>query len=236
MGEQGKPAARALCQAIVTPGMVRAAALDALKQVHPELYPHVSTIISDPVFENQYNAIREIAKLGPDGDGAVPILYAQLMTNLATCRRLERFNEKEFNFDDTLTMTIPLIDNAATLEEILRSFDIAESDAKGVFTTAAKAAFLAAADAVAISRVAGGDKANIGAMGNAMLVHPNNFIRYAGLVSLSLAKPEATKQFHRFVKKLKTDPSKPVRELANRVDEQLETVGKDGNPFLPDKP
>ncbi len=77
MGEKARPAARALCEAIVgTSESVRRSALEALEKIDPPLYKQVVLLVVD---ENTYNHVQASATLGAmgtEGEAAVPVLLS----------------------------------------------------------------------------------------------------------------------------------------------------------------
>jgi hypothetical protein len=77
--EEGRPAARALCEAAVSPDQpVRQAALEALEKVHPSLYKSVLTLIVDSNWYNHVQAAQAIGAMGEDGRPAAPVLLAHI--------------------------------------------------------------------------------------------------------------------------------------------------------------
>jgi hypothetical protein len=77
--EEARPAARALCEAALTPEeSVRRAALEALEKVHPALYKPVLTLLVDSGQYNHHRAVEAIRLMGKDGNAAAPVLLAHL--------------------------------------------------------------------------------------------------------------------------------------------------------------
>jgi HEAT repeat protein len=85
MGVDAKPAAaKALCEATMDQSpQVRAAALDALQKVWPEIYKPLSTLILDKEKEKREAAIKEIGLMGPDAAPAATVLAGVLRKELA---------------------------------------------------------------------------------------------------------------------------------------------------------
>lgn len=77
MGEKARLAARALCDAIVSPSeSVRRAALEALEKVAPSLYKQVILLIVDGNVNNHIQASKALAAMGPESAAAIPVLLS----------------------------------------------------------------------------------------------------------------------------------------------------------------
>jgi len=77
MGEKARPAARALCEAIVSPSeSVRRSALEALEKVDPALYKQVVLLVVDENVYNHVQASNALSVMGVEGAAAVPVLLA----------------------------------------------------------------------------------------------------------------------------------------------------------------
>jgi hypothetical protein len=76
-GAEAKPAARALCEAILDKE-TRESALLALEKVHPVLFPHVRTLVVDNNAWNHQQASQAIANLHEEGSAAVPVLLGHI--------------------------------------------------------------------------------------------------------------------------------------------------------------
>ncbi len=80
---EGKPAARALCEAAIDEDdSVRQAALEALEKVHPALYKPVSTLLVDSNAVNQISAAQTIGNMRAEGKAATPLLTAHLKRHI----------------------------------------------------------------------------------------------------------------------------------------------------------
>lgn len=78
LGEEGKPASRALCVAAVNDREeVRLAALEALEKVNPTLHKHVVRLLVDGNFQRQLDATHALAKMPKDALPATPVLLAR---------------------------------------------------------------------------------------------------------------------------------------------------------------
>lgn len=74
-GSRGKPASRALCEALLDVDVrVQGSARAALEKVNPLLHALVVPILTDRNIKNRLDAIHKIEQLGSDGKPAVPIL------------------------------------------------------------------------------------------------------------------------------------------------------------------
>jgi HEAT repeat protein len=82
MKEEGKPAARALCEAAISSDeVVRQAALEALEKIHPSLYKPVSTLLLDNSPNNRQQAAQTIKLMGQEGNAATPVVLEILKRN-----------------------------------------------------------------------------------------------------------------------------------------------------------
>jgi hypothetical protein len=85
MGEKARPAARALCEAIVSSSEpLRRAALEALEKVDPTLYKQVVLLVVDENAYNHVQASNALAAMGAEGAAAVPVLLAHAKKVSAT--------------------------------------------------------------------------------------------------------------------------------------------------------
>jgi hypothetical protein len=95
MGTDGKPAARALCKAIAAhEGRSRAACLDALKAVFPELHDPVETLAIEGNFPRHRQAVTDLTVMGSAAAPAISVvvtyhqrLPAMLLSLHAVARR-----------------------------------------------------------------------------------------------------------------------------------------------------
>jgi hypothetical protein len=79
MGEKALPAAGALCEVALAPSQKQSrAALEALKQVHPELHDPVFVLLVDEKADNHKNALKSLALLTEQGKPATPIVLHEI--------------------------------------------------------------------------------------------------------------------------------------------------------------
>ncbi len=79
LGEDAKPAARALCEAALDPSQrVARAALLALEKVQPDLHRPVFVFLVDEAAANHLKEIGKLALLGDQGKPAVPVVFHQI--------------------------------------------------------------------------------------------------------------------------------------------------------------
>jgi HEAT repeat protein len=79
LGEAARPAARALCEAAAGGDeSVRRSALEALEKVHPSLYHPVTTLLVDENRWTQQQAGNTLAAMGSEARAAVPVVLAHL--------------------------------------------------------------------------------------------------------------------------------------------------------------
>lgn len=79
LGEKAQPAARALCEAALSPlKKVSRAALQALEPVDAELHKSVFVLIVDEKAANHLDALRKLALLGEQGKPATPIVLYEI--------------------------------------------------------------------------------------------------------------------------------------------------------------
>jgi hypothetical protein len=84
-GEAAREAARAVCEVLASDGspVIRQAALACLEKIHPELHKSVLVLIVEADLGKHTEAVRKLARLGDDGQAAVPVLLAHLQADLA---------------------------------------------------------------------------------------------------------------------------------------------------------
>jgi HEAT repeat protein len=84
LGEEGAPAAKALCEAMMDRSpKVETAALDSLEKVRADLYKPLSTLVLDATPAKQLAAIKEIGLMGDKPGPAVNLLLTRLRSELA---------------------------------------------------------------------------------------------------------------------------------------------------------
>jgi len=85
IGEDAKPAARALCEAAVESNVkVATEALEALEKVWPSLHKNVVIILAEKEPRKRAEAIKDILLLEEDGDAATPVILENLKRHIAT--------------------------------------------------------------------------------------------------------------------------------------------------------
>lgn len=83
LGETGRPAARALCGALFDPShSVREAAAEALEKVHADVYWPARTLLKTDDLAAHPKAAAALARLGPGGNAATPVLLRHLRAAL----------------------------------------------------------------------------------------------------------------------------------------------------------
>jgi len=228
--EKGKPAARALCQMASTKGPIVRPALDALEKVNPKLYPHVVTLIVDNESSNHYRAIGEIARMGNDGRSAVPVLMAHARGMVKLAGKVADWNNLLLTSTASETMAIPLLVELAAIDKADKIRDAFIRHGRTFRTDTLyrqeKAAILATADAIALSRVAGDEAPVVRLIADTIMTSTNNMMRYGAIVALRLANPSTVLVVQKQVKKVKTDADKAVREEAAEVDKALDEAKK----------
>lgn len=106
LGDAGRPAARALCEAAMNGSYdVRQATLAALEKVHPALHGPVFTLLMNPT--NRLNAIPELGKLGTEAAAALPLMRKNLAAILETPKGRSRDDKAASLYIEALAKIAP---------------------------------------------------------------------------------------------------------------------------------
>jgi hypothetical protein len=104
MGSKGRPAARAICEALLGANKEEGPALvEALEKVHPDLAKHVLTLFVDTEYQHRWDAIRAIGQMKESGKPAAPVLIAHArnaMRGRTGGSSKSRFYALDFNLVD----------------------------------------------------------------------------------------------------------------------------------------
>jgi hypothetical protein len=217
--EKGKPAARALCGAATNTGALRTAALDALQKLHPKLYPEVTTIVSDNNPKNHYMAQGAIAKMGDDGNAAMPVILAHLKLHSKIGQAAFQVREEYLEIEPKESIPVPILRKIAGLQG-----NALENELRVLkwLTPAEVSAALASVDFLVISRIAPKETNAVKFIAE-NLDHKNSLIRFTSLIALDQCDVAITSAHQKVVKKHKLDAIKPIRELAVDLDKKLDT-------------
>src|SRR5262249_27794606 len=119
LGEKAQPAARALCEAALSPSQkVSRGALEALKKVHPDLHEPVFVLLIDEKAENHQQALAKLSLLGDQGKPAVPVLLHQIKK----CQELLAGERARWQRQELIDVTVL---NAQTLVKVAQEEPVA---------------------------------------------------------------------------------------------------------------
>jgi HEAT repeat protein len=229
MKEQGKPAARALCEtALNTDQELRLAALEALEKIHPSLYKSVATLLLDREQHNQAQAARAIKLMGQEGNAATPVLLSHLKASYTPRQEVNgRFFPGNVN-EHLAVMDMAALQAVAADEPETVSLMIELATFEGQFGEGGQ---IRQAAIAALAELAKKQRDRRPAIVKALVAAAQFQSRVAGwqdqqtciaaINALGAIGPDARQAIPE-LKKLKLSPDKSIREAASAAVEQIE--------------
>lgn len=229
MGEEARPVTHAICTAMLaTSSRVREEANATLQKVFPALHPHVSTLLTDRDYLHHFEALHALTDMKGEAKGALPIVLHHLKVNADAVVRLGNINSELLETDFDLNLAIPIIEELVKADKNGRMKVLTEEAKReqALLTPAGQAGLLAAADCIVAARIAGDNPNAAQAVAKAVLKHPNNLVRFAGVAGLHLFGRSARSALPALKKATTADPDKSVRELAAKIVQKTEESRK----------